>query len=246
MTNHKKSGFIQGLVAATVIAIPMSGAAYAASDQGFYLSVDGGISNSSVQRFSRDLSQTECDVSNATVNQCDYSTSNRRLAANAGIGYQIGEYFAFELNYYDLVDDKSSLDMSASATIGGEYVTLDNEQTLDLRLRGVGVRAVATIPVSERWSALLNFGLGRFKHQRSEWAELQWRGSSQPEPEITVYQEESQVVPFAGAGLQYQLSERFDLRAMVNSYAVSGESGASTPFNGRSLTTATLGVVYRF
>jgi|GEM_PF-2985030 len=242
---------VRVLILSTLAVVPasllvVSPAIAQAKEQGFYLSTDMGLSNSSVKRFSRDLSATECDIQRATVERCDYTKSNRNFAVNAGVGYQVGEYFAFELNYYDLVNDKSQLETTATAIIGNEAVTLDADQTLDMRLKGFGVRAVATIPINERWSALVNFGMGRFKHERNEWAEFQWRDSSQPEPEIRVNQQESKAVPFAGIGAQYRLNSQFDIRAMLTGYALSGEQGASTPFNGRSLTTATLGLVYRF
>lgn len=203
-----------------------------------YLAIDVGASNASVERFHRNLAETECVVSAPDIiTRCDLSKSQQDWVGYIGLGIKLNSVFAFELGYFDLMDDTSRVDIEARSGTDPNY-EITGWQDLTLELSAVTFRGVAEIPITEKLSADVHLGLSQLRQKRVETGEYSHLGDP-----LRVTAGDTDIVPTYGVGLSYQLGGQWRIRAQ---YLIFDHSSASSVKNDRSLQIGTIGISYQF
>jgi OOP family OmpA-OmpF porin len=203
------------LIALAVLASPLA----FADDSGWYAGASVGRSNASIDdaRITRDL-LARGFATTTTINDDDRETGFKVLG-----GYQLNSYLALEGGYFDL----GTFGFRASTLPAG---TLNGK----VKLRGINLDLVASLPVTEKFSVL-----GRIGATRTD-ADGKFEGTGlvavgNPNPN----QRDNNLK--IGLGLQYAFTDAFALRTEVERYRTSDSVG-----NKGDIDMVSLGVIYRF
>ena len=204
------------LTALALLAIPFAASAF--DVPGWYIGAHAGRTLARIDdpRISSRLLGS--GFASAAITDDDRDTGYKLFA-----GYQMNRYFAVEGGYFDL----GKFGFHANTVPAG---TLDGSTTL----KGVNLDLVARLPLSERWSA---FGRVGATHAQ---ARDHFSGSgavvvTDPDP-----RKRATNLKF-GAGLQYDFSEAFGMRAEVERMRVDDAVG-----NKGDVDMVSIGLVYRF
>jgi OOP family OmpA-OmpF porin len=148
---------------------------------------------------------------------------NRDTAYKVYGGYQMNSNFALEGGYFDL----GRYGFNASTVPAG---TLDGS----IRLRGLNLDLVGTLPISEKFSAFGRIG-ANYAQARDSFSGTGAVVVLDPNPS------KRQVNPKLGLGLQYAFTPALSLRGELERYRVSDAVG-----NKGDIDLASIGLVYRF
>ncbi|MDB5891541.1 MAG: OmpA/MotB domain protein [Polaromonas sp.] len=138
-------------------------------------------------------------------------------------GYQINRNFAVEGGYFDLGKFGYTANTTPAGSLSG-----------DMRVKGLNLDLVGTLPLSERFSAFGRVGLN-YAHTRDNFSGTGAVrvGNANPSAHGTNYK--------MGVGLQYALSDAWSVRGELERYRVKDGVG-----NRGHIDMASLGLVYRF
>lgn len=138
-------------------------------------------------------------------------------------GYEFNRYFALEGGYFDLGDMGFTAITTPAGTLQG-----------NIKLNGLNVDAVGTLPITEKFSALARAGLNYAQAKDS----FGGTGAvSLPNPGAR----ERDLNYKLGVGLQYDFTRSFGMRAEAERYRIDDAVG-----NKGDVDLLSLGVVYRF
>ena len=138
-------------------------------------------------------------------------------------GYQINRNFAVEGGYFDLGKFGYTANTTPAGTLSG-----------DMRVRGLNLDLVGTLPMSERFSAFGRVGLN-YAQAKDSFSSTGAVIATNPNPSEkgTNYK--------LGVGLQYALSDALSVRGELERYRVKDGVG-----NRGHIDMASVGLVYRF
>jgi len=228
---HAKT-LLSATVATTVLAF---GAPAAAADDGWYLI--GAVGQTSV----RGIDQEAIDAilidgiqsGGIAIIAGESSVDDSDTTFEVGVGYQVGENFAAELTYVDL--GEASYTASGTLTDGVSIVDLDIGLTA--KAKAPVLSFLGIWPVSDRFSAFARLGLAFVRTEAEGTASL-GTGDS-----ITLPESANQTSLVYGLGLEYDLSDRFALRAGYSRYTKVGDNDT---IGESDIDTLTLGIRYSF
>ena len=138
-------------------------------------------------------------------------------------GYQFNKNFALEGGYFDLGKFGFAATTVPAGTLSG-----------NIRLRGLNLDAVGTLPITEKFSVFGRIG-ANYAEARDSFAGTGAVGVLNPSPT----QRETNVK--LGLGLQYALSESLAVRAEMERYRINDAVG-----NKGDIDLVSVGLVYRF
>jgi OOP family OmpA-OmpF porin len=136
-----------------------------------------------------------------------FKRDERSLSGRLFGGYQLNRYLGFEAGVFDLGRYSFSATTSPAGTLDGR-----------IKLQGLSLDLVATVPLSERFSLIGRAGA------QAAWARDHFSGSgavgvTDPDPR------ERAVNPKVGAGLQYELNRNLFIRGEAERYRVNDAVG---------------------
>ncbi|MBA3625977.1 MAG: OmpA family protein [Methylibium sp.] len=159
----------------------------------------------------------------AGLSTTDMSRDERDTAYKLFGGYQFNRHFALEAGYFKL----GTFGFRSTTTPAG---TLDGE----IKLQGVNLDLVGTLPLTERWSAIGRVGAQHAKaRDRFSGSGAVSVSDANPSKRDTNYK--------VGAGLQYAFSPSFLMRAEVERYRINDAVG-----NDGDVNLVSLSVVFPF
>ena len=138
-------------------------------------------------------------------------------------GYQFGKNFAIEGSYFDLGTFGFTATTVPPGTLNGE-----------IKLRGIGMDAVLTLPITEKFSVFGRLG-ANYAEARDTFSGTGAVGVSNPNPS------KMEINPKIGLGIQYAITESLSLRAEVERYRINDAVGTRGDVD-----MATIGLVYYF
>lgn len=209
----KVSGTL-GLAALAAISSPYA----AAEDAGWYVGASGGPSKATIDDAKISSSLIGGGFQSSTIADDNRSTGYKLFG-----GYQFSPNFALEGGYFDL----GKFGFTATTVPAGTL-------TGDIRVRGINVDAVGTLPLTEKFSVI-----GRIGVQRAE-ATDNFAGTgavSVLNPSPNKRENNLKV----GLGLQYAFTESLALRTEIERYRIDDAVG-----NRGDIDHLSIGLVYRF
>jgi OOP family OmpA-OmpF porin len=202
-----------GLLALTIIAAPM----VSAQDSGWYLGANVGQSESKIDDAQITKSLLGAGLATTSMSNRDDYTGFKVFG-----GYQFNKYFAFEGGYFDL----GKFGFTANKPAG----TLNG----DLKANGFNFDAVLSLPFTEKFSGFLRAGVINADTKDT------FAGTGavvvlnqNPTKRETNYK--------YGAGLQYDFTRSFGMRAEYERYRINDAVG-----NKGDVDLASVGVLFRF
>lgn len=162
-------------------------------------------------------------LSSAGLSTTDMRRDERDTAYKLFGGYQFNRHFALEAGYFKL------------GTFGFRSTTMpDGTLEGEIKLQGVNLDLVGTLPLTERWSALARVGVQHAKaSDRFSGSGAVSVSDASPSKRDTNYK--------IGAGLQYAFSPSFLMRAEVERYRINDAVG-----NDGDINLVSLSVVFPF
>lgn len=142
------------------------------------------------------------------------STNDRDTGYKAFLGYQMNRHFGVELGYFNL--GQNNIDVTTTAPAG----TLSGE----IRIQGVALDLVGTLPLTDNLSALARLG-AQYARTRSQYVGTGGVTPLNPNPS------DRQGNVKAGVGLQYAFSPSFLMRGEVERYRASDAGGQRANVN---------------
>ena len=142
------------------------------------------------------------------------STNDRDTGYKAFVGYQMNRHFGVELGYFNL--GQNNIDATTAAPAG----TLSGE----IRIQGVALDLVGTLPLTDNLSALARLG-AQYARTRSQYVGTGGVTPLNPNPS------DRQGNVKAGVGLQYAFSPSFLMRGEVERYRASDAGGQRANVN---------------
>jgi OOP family OmpA-OmpF porin len=189
-----------------------------AEDAGWYMGASGGPSQATIDDARISSSLVGGGFQSSTIADDNRSTGYKLFG-----GYQITPNFALEGGYFDL----GKFGFTATTVPAGTL-------TGDIRVRGINVDAVGTLPLTEKFSVI-----GRIGVQRAE-ATDNFAGTgavSVLNPSPNKRENNLKV----GLGLQYAFTESLSLRTEIERYRINDAVG-----NRGDVDHVSVGLVYRF
>jgi len=202
-----------------LLALALTAASHAFADEpGWYFGVNGGGTMATIDnaRIARELLAQGLTAT---------SFSNRERDSGYKLygGYQLNRNFALEAGYFDL----GKFGFTSTTTPAGTF-------TGDIKLRGINLDLVGSLPLTEKFSAFVRIG--------ANYAEAQDSFSGTGAVRVINPNPSSRETNYkAGLGLQYALSEPLALRLEAERYRVNDAVG-----NNGHVDLVSLGLVYRF
>jgi OmpA-OmpF porin, OOP family len=212
--NMKKTSAILALAALGAVAGPCA----MADDTGFYLGANLGQSRAKI-----DDARISAAILGSGFSAIDIVDDRRDAGYKLFGGYQFNRNIAVEGGYFDLGKFGYAATTLPPGTLNGE-----------IKLRGVNLDLVGTLPLSEKWSAIGRVG-ANYAQARDHFSGTGAVvvGNPYPSKRQTNYK--------FGLGLQYVFSEALAVRAEAERYRVNDALGNQGDVNMFSL-----GLIYRF
>jgi len=189
---------ILGLVALTIVASPFAGA----QDSGWYAGANVGKSRS---RFEESKITNHFLGTGFTTTGIDKNTHDTGYKLFGG--YEFNRYFALEGGYFDLGKFGYSATTAPAGTLSG-----------DIRVRGLNVDVVGTLPFTEKFSALGRVGV---THAQTKDSFSGTGAVNVLDPNPRKYDTNYKF----GAGLQYDFTKTIGMRAEAERYRVNDAVG---------------------
>lgn len=190
-----------------------------ADDSGWYLGGNLGQSSATI-----DEDKIRANLASSGLTMTSIDSDEREFGYKVFGGYQFNRYFALEGGYFDLGEFGFTATTSPPGTLNGE-----------MGLTGMFVDPVLILPITERFSALGRIGFSSVEAQSSFGATGSVSAPPNREKRSSNYK--------YGLGLQFAVTEHFDLRAEAERYRI--DDGVGTDNEG-DLDLVSLGLVYRF
>jgi OOP family OmpA-OmpF porin len=136
-----------------------------------------------------------------------FAIDDRDVAYKLFGGYQFNRYFGVEAGYFNLGKFGFTANTQPAGTLEGQ-----------IKLQGLNLDLVGTLPLSERWSAIARIG-AQAARARDTFSGTGAVGVLDPNPSQT------EVNVKLGAGLQYAFSPGFMMRAEAERYRINDAVG---------------------
>ena len=213
MKLSKLSGML-GLVALALIATPSA----MAQDSGWYLGLNVGKTKAKIDdaKITNDIVGAGFAV--PTLNDKDSGTGFKVFG-----GYSFNKYFAFEGGFFDLGKVGYDAITVPAGTLNGE-----------IKVKGFNFDAVLSLPFTEKFSAFGRVGVSRAKASDS-FSGTGFVTVANPNPSETATNLKY------GAGLQYDFTKSFGMRAELERYRINDAVG-----NKGDIDMASIGLLFRF
>lgn len=213
MSIVKASGKLR-LVALLIIASPF----VMAQDRGWYVGANIGQSKAKIDDPGITTGLLSRGFTSVTISDRDHDLGFKLFG-----GYQINKYFAFEGGYFDLGKFGFTADTVPLGTFTG-----------DAKFKGFNLDAVFSLPFTEKFSAFLRAGVINAE-AKDTFSGTGMVTVSDPNPSdrVTKYK--------FGAGLQYDFTRSFGMRAEVERYRINDAVN-----NMGDIDLASIGVLFRF
>jgi len=209
-----KASMMMGVVTLTIIASPSA----TAQDPGWYIGANLGQSQAKI-----DEEKITRGLLGGGLTATSIDTHERGLGYKLFGGYAFNKYFALEGGYFDLGRFKFSATTVPLGTLDG-----------NIKIRGMNLDAVGTLPLTEKFSALGRIGVTRAQ------ARDRFTGTGaitvlapNPRKYDTNYK--------FGLGVQYTFTKAVGMRAEAERYRINDAVG-----HRGDIDLVSLGVVYRF
>jgi OOP family OmpA-OmpF porin len=216
MTHNKRAALLACLAAAGLLASP----ALLAQDAGWYAGGNVGQSAATI-----DEGRIRSGLNNQVLVVSGFSEDDRDTGYKLFGGYQFNRYFGLEGGWFDL----GSAGFNASTTPAG---TLSG----NIRMRGLSLDAVGTLPLGERLSLLGRIGMA---HTRTRGSFASTGAVTMPYPATRT--SDSSVGLKLGLGAAWRLNDAWSVRGEVERFRVSDTVG-----NKGHVDLFSVGLVYRF
>lgn len=212
--NRAKAMGLVGLAVSSALAGPLA----IAQDSGWYGGLNLGQSRSKIDDPRIINGLLAGGFSSATI-----TDDNRDRGGKIFGGYQLNRYFGVEGGYFELGEFGFTANTVPIGTLTG-----------DIKIKGVNLDLVGTLPFTEKFSAFGRVGVTRAEARDTfsgtGLVRLLRTNASQRETNAKV-----------GMGLQYAFTDRLGLRAEVERYRINDAVG-----NNGDIDLVSLGLVYRF
>lgn len=192
----------------------------AASDNGWYLGGNLGLSNASI-----DNERITDSMLNAGFSTTSFRDDERDLGFKLLAGYQFNRYLAIEGGYFDLGEFGFTATTAPPGRLNG-----------DVTFRGVNLDLVALLPITERWSGFARVGANHAKAKSA----FSGSGAVNVPPSRRENEERSMNAKF-GLGMQYLISPAWAVRLEAERYRIDDSVA-----NDGDIDLLSLGLVYRF
>ncbi|WP_415838198.1 outer membrane beta-barrel protein, partial [Polaromonas hydrogenivorans] len=214
----KSTNIAGALSLAALAALASPGALAQGQDSGWYGGANAGRSAASIDDARINSGLAGSGFSSSTIVNDDRSTGYKIFG-----GYQVNKNFAVEGGYFDL----GNFGYTATTVPAG---TLDGR----IKLRGLNLDLVGTLPLSEKFSVFGRAGLN-YAQARDSFSGTGAVQVANPNPRKndTNYK--------LGLGLQYALTESLAVRAEAERYRVNDAIG-----NRGHVDLVSVGLIYRF
>ena len=189
-----------------------------AQDTGWYAGANLGQSNATID----DARITSGLLGNGLV-AGPFNNTERDRGFKLFGGYQYNRYFSVEAGYFDLGKFAFTTTTTPTGSLSG-----------DIRLKGLNLDAVGTLPISEKFSAFGRIGV-TYAHANDSFTGTGAVNVLDPNPSSRKTNLK------VGLGLQYALTDALSLRAEIERYRIDDAVG-----NKGDVDLASLGLVYRF
>ncbi len=196
----------------------MTGGMTMADAPGWYLGANVGASTAKIDDARITSNLLGSGFSSVTIADQDRDTGYKIFG-----GYQLNRNFSVEGGLFDL----GSFGFRASTVPAG---TLNG----NIRVRGVSLDLIGTLPVSDRFSVFGRVG-ANYAETRDDFSGTGAVGVYNPNPSAR------EVNPKIGLGLQYAFSDAWAMRAEVERYRINDAVG-----NKGDIDLVSVGMVYRF
>jgi OOP family OmpA-OmpF porin len=203
-----------GIVALALIASPSA----MAQDSGWYIGGNVGKTKAKIDdaRITNDIAGAGFTV--LTLDNHDDGTGFKLLG-----GYSFNKYFAFEGGYFDLGKVGYDATTLPAGTLSGE-----------IKVKGFNFDAVLSVPFTEKFSIFGRVGVTRAE-AKDAFTSTGFVVVSNPNPS-----EQATNIKY-GAGLQYDFTKSFGMRAELERYRINDAVG-----NKGDIDLASIGFLYRF
>ena len=178
-------------------------AAQAQTDTSWYLGASTGPSRTRI-----DDARILQSLANSGLGNASIIDQDRDHAYKVFGGYQFNRFLALEGSYFDL----GTFGFAASTTPAGTF----NGET---RLRGLGLDAVLSAPLTDKFSVFAKVG-GNYTEARDRFSASGAATASNANPSI------SELNPKIGFGMQYALTDALSVRAELERYRVNDAVGS--------------------
>lgn len=221
------------LVLVTIVLTPVvaNAQSYDAPERGFYFGIAGGAA----RYFG---STDECaeivdEINDAVAGEDDARVSSALAQLVGGgnceaddtgtafklfAGYQFSRWFSLEASLADLGDVRA--DLSGRTRVEG--VRIDGNADIDLSIKGIGLDAILTAPITPRFSIFGRLGVLAWDADATATARgtLSLGGQSFGIEDVTETASDSGADVAVGAGIRFGLTEQVHLRAEFTHYEV--------------------------
>ncbi|MCK9215977.1 MAG: outer membrane beta-barrel protein, partial [Rhodoferax sp.] len=189
-----------------------------AQDAGWYGGANLGQSNASIDdaRISNDLLGS--GLATTSIDDDDRDRGFKLFG-----GYQVNKYFAVEAGYFDLGQFGFVANTVPTGSLSG-----------DIKIRGLNLDAVGTLPITEKFSAFGRLGVA-YAHTDGSFVGTGAVNVLNPSPSARDTNLK------VGLGVQYAFTEALSLRAEIERYRINDAVG-----NKGDVDLASIGLVYRF
>jgi len=212
--NRAKALGLVGLAVSSALAGPLA----LAQDAGWYGGLNFGQSRSKIDDPRIISGLLAGGFSSATI-----IDDNRDRGGKIFGGYQLNRYFAFEGGYFDL----GKFGFTANTVPIGSL-------TGDIKIKGVNLDILGTLPLTEKFSAFGRVGVARAEARNT------FTGTGLVRLLRTNANQRETNAKY-GMGLQYAVTDRLGMRAEVERYRINDAVG-----NNGDIDLVSLGLVYRF
>lgn len=202
------------LLALTLIA----GSCAMAQDSGWYIGANAGQTRAKI-----DEAKISSGLLGAGFTSTTFSNRDRDTGFKLFGGYQFNKYFALEGGYFDLGKFGFTATTVPVGTLKG-----------DIKLKGLNVDLVASLPFTEKFSGFLRAGVNQAEARDT------FSGTGQVSV-INAGPSQRSVNYKFGGGLQYDFTKSFGMRAELERYRVGDAMG-----NKGDIDMASLGLLFRF
>jgi OOP family OmpA-OmpF porin len=211
--------FARGLLALTVTALTLIASAPAvAEDDGWYVGANLGQSRAKI-----DDPRIIDGLLAAGIDTTAIKNDDLHFGYKVFGGYEFNKYLALEGGYFDLGKFGFTANTIPAAGLTG-----------NIKLQGVNIDAVATLPITEKFAAFGRFG---YHYDYAKDAFAGYGAVIVQEPERSQHSGDYKF----GAGLQFAVTESIGLRAEAERYRVNDAVG-----NKGDVDLFSVGLVYRF
>jgi OOP family OmpA-OmpF porin len=196
----------------------MAGPFAMAQDTGWYAGANMGQSNATI-----DDARIGSSLLGSGLLAGPFDNNERDRGYKLFGGYQYNKYFSVEAGYFDLGRFGFDTSTTPTGTLSG-----------DIRLKGLNLDAVGTLPITDRFSAFGRIGVA---YARTEDSFVGSGAVNVLNPNPSSRDTNLKV----GLGVQYAFTDALSLRAEIERYRIDDAVG-----NKGDVDLASIGLVYRF